>query len=307
MATWREPVLVLGVALEAVAVVAAIDGMAALALAAHVGSCGGIAVGLGPRLPAGAAAGRLAFAMILFLPVLGALGWIAAAVVRPVTADRRLPALVRTPLPGSDAARLPMGRSLTPPGARPVSDRVVAARGQCDPGAIALLRRALGDPEEDVRLVAHAVLESKHRSAYRQLHERTAELAAAPADLCAALHRRLAAQHWELARTGLAEGDCLAHALDRARHHARVALAEDPDQPSLWLLLARTALRCGTAEEADAALVRAVELGLPPAVAAPYFAEAAFLQRRFDRVLHQLAAAAAGELAALDRIRRYWS
>jgi hypothetical protein len=307
MATWREPVLAIGLGLELVAVVTAIDGVAALALAAHIGSCAGIAVGLGRRLPAGAAAGRLAFAMGLFLPVVGALGWIATALVRPAASDRPAPAVVRTPLPGSDAARFRAGRSLTPPGARPMSVRVVAARGHDDPGAIALLRCALADPEEDVRLVAHAVLESKHRSAYRRLHEVSAALATTPAELCATLHRRLAAEHWELARTGLAEGDCLAHAVSRARHHARVALAEDPGQPSLWLLLARAALRGGMAEEAEAALVRAVELGLPPAVAVPYLAEAAFLQRRFDRARQQLAGARAGDNAALDRIRRYWS
>jgi hypothetical protein len=306
MATWREPVLALGVGLEVVAVVTAIDGIAALALAAHIAACGGIAIGLGRRLPAGAGAGRLAFAMAVFLPVLGAIGWIAAAVVRPAAGARPMPALVRTPLPGADA-RLRAGGPRTPSGARPASARVAAARGRDDPGAIALLRGALADPEEDVRLVAHAVLESKHRGAYRRLHELTGELATAPAARCATLHRRLAAEHWELARTGLAEGDCLVHALDRARHHAQLALAEDPDQPSLWLLLARTALYRGTAEQAEAALIRALALGLPPVIAAPYLAEAAFLQRRFDRLRRQLAGAPAGDNAAVDRIRSYWS
>ncbi len=307
MATWREPVLVLGVGLEALGVVAAAGGIGGLALAAHVGSCGAIAIGLGPRLPAGAATGRLAFAMMLFLPVLGALGWIAAVLARPVARERSSPAIVRMPLSRPDAARIHATRRVAPSTSSPMAARVVAARGRDDQGAIALLRRALADSDEDVRLVAHAVLESKHRSAYGRLHELTAQLEIAPGERCATLHRRLTAEHWELARTGLAEGECLVHALERARHHARAALAEHSGRASSWLLLARIALGCGNAEEAEAALGRAVELGLPPAVAQPYLAEAAFLQHRFDRVRDRVAALPTDGNPAMDRLRRYWS
>jgi len=307
MASWRDIALATGVALEAAAVIAARDGMAALALAAHLGSCVGIAIGLGGRLPAGAAVGRLAFAMALFLPILGALGWIAAALVRPSSHGRPGPAVVRTPIPGPEAARIRAGRlPPPPPGARSATARVVAARGRDDPGAIALLRRSLTDPDEDVRLVAHAVLESRHRVADRALHEAACELERAPAERRPAIHRRMAAEHWELARTGLAEGDCLVHALERARHHAQAALAEDPGHASLLLLLARIELGRGNGEEAEAALAGAVELGLSPAIAASYLAEAAFLARRFDRVRHRLAIAPAGN-AAVDRLRSYWS
>jgi hypothetical protein len=306
MASWREMALATGVALEAVAVIAAVDGMGGLALAAHLGSCGGITVGVVRRLPAGAAAGWLAFAMALFLPILGALGWIAAAFVRPATDDRPGPAVVRTPIPGPEAARIRAGRLPPPPGASPASARVAAARGRDDPGAIARLRRSLADPDEDVRLVAHAVLESRQRRADRNLHDGASELAIAPAERRATIHRRLAAEHWELARTGLAEGECLVHALERARHHVQAALAEHPGHASLSLLLARVELRAGNAEQAEAALARAVELGLPPAVAAPYLAEAAFLARCFERVRHRLDAGSTGN-AAVDRIRSYWS
>jgi len=306
MASRRDLALATGVALEAVAAIAATDGLAALALAAHVGSCAGIAVGLGGRLPAGAAAGRLAFAMALFVPILGALGWIAAALVRPAGDDRPGPAVVRTSIPGPDAAWIQVGRVPPPPGAGSASARAAAARGRDDPGAIALLRRSLADPDEDVRLVAHAVLESRHRIAYRALHDTGCALELAPAERRATIHRRLAAQYWELARTGLAESDCLSHALECARHHAQAALAAAPGRASLLLLVARIELRCAAAEPAEAALVRAVALGLPPAVAAPYFAEAAFLARRFDRVRQLLAAVPPGT-AAVDRLRSYWS
>jgi hypothetical protein len=303
MTSWRDTALATGVALEVVAAIAARDGTAAIAAAAHLGACSGIAIGVAGRLPA--AAGRLAFAMALFVPVLGALGWIAAALVTPARDDRPGPTVVCTAIPGPEAARIRASRLPPPPGAGPASERVAAARRRDDPGAIALLRRSLADPDEDVRLVAHAVLESRHRLADRALHETACELACAPVERRAAIHRRLAAAHWELARSGLAEGDCLVHALERARHHAQAALAEPAGHASL-LLIARVALRRGSGAEAEAALTRAVELGLAPAIAAPYLAEAAFLERRFDRVRQRLAAVPAGN-AAVDRIRSYWS
>lgn len=303
MAWWREPTLAVGVGLEAIAVVATLDGMAALAVAVHLASCGGIALGLRRRLPRGAAA--LAFVTAAFLPILGSLGWIAVASVSPAVSKSPGVELVHTPIPGPEAARVLASRPATLDRV-PASERVAAARGRGDPGAIALLRRALTDPDEDIRLVAHAVLEAKLRAAYRSLHDGARALAAAPAELRATLHRRLAAEHWELARSGLADGECLVDALQCARRHAQAA-AQQPGGASLALLVARIELRCANAAEAEAALARAIELGLPPAVASSYLAEAAFLERRFERVRQRLAAAPPGGSASIERVRRFWS
>ena len=317
MASWRELAFATGVGLEALAAAAIIHRVGALALAAHLASCSAIALGAG-AMPGGAAARRLAFATVLFLPVFGVLGWLAAALVRPAAAQPRF-ARVRIPFPGPDAAHVRAGRLLAPPGGWPASARLIAARDSDDPDAIAQLRRNLAAPDEDVRLLAHAVLESKNRIAYRRIHDGASELERAPVERVAMIHRRLAAQHWEMARTGLADGECLVDALERARHHARAALAEDPGHASSWLLLGRIELRCGRAEDAEAALAHAVDRGIAPAVVEPYLVEAAFLARRFDRVrellaaerlaaeLRQTGADPAGGIAALDRVRRFWT
>jgi polysaccharide biosynthesis protein PelE len=303
MASWHEP-LAVGVALEAVAAIAAIDGLGAPALVAHVAACGAIAVAVTRRLPPPAGASslgspaRLVFTTALLLPVLGALGWIAVALVSPRHAEPRGHALACTPVPDPEAARIRAEQPARRPGS--ASARVVAARGRQDAGAIALLRRALANPDEDVRLVAHAVLESRHRAADHRLHDLDGALEAAPAEQRAPLHRRLAAEHWELARLGLVEGECLAHALDRAHQHAHAT----PDSAARALLLGRIELRRGNAGAAEAALAHALALGLPPEVAAPYLAEAAFLERRYDRVRQRLAETGT---AAPGRLRRFWS
>jgi len=308
MASWRDPesrapagahalrsrlrygLAVVAIGLEVVALAAALDGTSGLAVAAHVASAGAIACAVDRRalrMPGG-----LVFAMTVFLPAVGLVGWLVVASVGPAASEPRDPAHRRTPVPGPEAARVRADRPATPQRSAPASTRVVAARDRDDPGAIALLRRALADRDEDARLVAHAVLESKRRIAYRRVQRETCDL-------------RLAAAHWELARTDLVDGECLTHALAAARDHAHAAAARHPRRASLALLVGRIELRCGAVDRAEAALARAIELGLPPAVAAPYLAEAAFLARRFDRVPERLAAA--GAHPALARLRRFWS
>jgi hypothetical protein len=184
---------------------------------------------------------------------------------------------------------------------------LTAIRRRTDPGSVALLRRALEDPEEDVRLLAHSLLESKSRAAYRGIDEATRALEGATPERRGPLHRRLAAQHWELAWLGLAEGECLGHALESARRHILAALEKDANSASLHFLLGRIDLRLGAAEKAEGALLRAGELGLPEGIVRPYLAESAFLQRRFDVVRRHLEQAAPpGASETVDRVRRYW-
>jgi len=297
--------LAAAIGLESVVVVAALvgaldgtlDGSRGLALAAHLAAAGIFALGLDRRtlrMP-----GALVFAMAAFLPLLGLVGWLVVASIRPAATDRPVAAYIRTPIPGPEAARA--ARPPAPHRSASASARVLAARGRDDPAATALLRRALADRDEDVRLVAHAVLESRQRIAYRSVQDAAAHHGAGEP----AADRRLAAAHWELARTELADGECLAHALASARHHARAAAARDPQCAQLALLVGRIELRDGEPAAAETALSRAVELGLPPAIAAPYLAEAAYLRRRFERVASRLAGA--GAHPALARIRSYWS
>lgn len=313
MAGRGESALVAGGAvLEAVAVIAALRGGAPAALAAvaaHLGACCGLSFGLRRRLAPGRAGWSLLLGLTLFLPVLGALGLAATALVRPSPAAPRLPELVRTRIPGLQDTAAAAGLSLEPAASWPRAAQVAAARGRSDPGAIAMLRRAIGDPDEDLRLVAHAVLESKSRAADRRIHQATRALEAAPPASRSALHRRLALEHWELAWLGLAQGECLGRVLEEARRHCRLALedAGGAGRASLLFLLGRVELRLGDPEGADAALERAEHLGMPRGVVRPYRAEAAFLGRRFDRVREHLAAVPASASPAVERLRRYWS
>jgi tetratricopeptide (TPR) repeat protein len=299
-------------ACEGLAFAALLRGLAAPTLALHGAACCCVAGLLHRRHLEGPARSSFAllFAGTFFVPILGALGLIAVGLLAPRSPAPSEPDCVRTPIP-----RLPGATELLPAPEAELADgrqarlaALAALRERTEPGSVAQLRRALEDPEEEVRLLAHALLERKSRAAYRRIDEATQALEGAPAQRRGPLHRRLALEHWELAWLGLAEGECLGHTLEMARRYVVDAIEQEPEAASLHFLLGRIALRLGGPEKAEAALLRASELGLPEAVVRPYLAESAFLRRRFDLVRRHLAQEAPLHASeTVDRVRRFWS
>jgi Flp pilus assembly protein TadD len=165
----------------------------------------------------------------------------------------------------------------------------------------------LKDPDEDIRLMAHSILESKSRAGYHAVHEADSARRAAPESDAAAHDLHLALRHFDLVRLGLAEGDCLNAALEQARNHARVVVRKMPDDRSARFLLGRIQLKRGELEDAEAQFTRAAQLGLPEAIVLPYVAEVAFLRGRPDLVRRHFESAPTHSNAVVDRMRRYWA
>jgi polysaccharide biosynthesis protein PelE len=300
---------------EGFAAVALLHGVDVPAFALHAAACGSAAALLHRRLLQGPPGWSfvLIFASTLFVPMLGALGLIAVALGTPAPESLSEAGFVRTriprpPGPDLDEASRPPDADAPAGGRQRRVEAVTALRGRTDPESISQLRRGLEDCDEDVRLLAHALIESKSRAASRSIDETTRALEEAPEARRGPIHRRLALQCWDLAWLGLVQGECLDHALGTARHHAVAALEHDPGSPSLHFLLGRIDLRLNAPERAEAALIRSRELGFPGNVVRPYLAEAAFLRRRFDLVRTYLAEPGpAGPSGIAARLRRYWT
>jgi Flp pilus assembly protein TadD len=165
----------------------------------------------------------------------------------------------------------------------------------------------LKEPDEDVRLTAHSILESKGRAGYHAVHEADSARRAAPESDVATYDLQLASRHFDLVRLGLAEGDCLNAALEQARKHARVAVKKTPDDRSARFLLGRIQLKRGELADAEAQFTHAAQLGLPHAIVLPYLAEAAFLRGCPDLVRRQFENAPTHSNAVVERMRRYWA
>lgn len=174
-----------------------------------------------------------------------------------------------------------------------------------------LLRDLLGDPLEDLRLLAYGLLDKKEKAITQRISAERDALkafeAAGDRAQAAGAHARIAELHWELVYQNLVQGDLLAFTAQEADAHARAALEADPDDLGLWFLLGRLGLARGDLDDASHAFETALARGYPRERVLPYLAELRFRQRRFSDVLMLV-----GELQrqrnapVIEPVLRYW-
>jgi hypothetical protein len=162
---------------------------------------------------------------------------------------------------------------------------LLSQRGMPAATAVPGLRAALRDPREEVRLLAHALLDRRETRMRIAIADREAELQSP--DLQAGrrwqLLRRLAYSHWAIVDGELAQGELALHALARASSFAQAALALRADG-ELCLQLVQAHLRAGDGMRAWSWLQRAERAGVPCETRAPLYAEAAFHLHHFEQV-----------------------
>ncbi|HKP63077.1 MAG TPA: HEAT repeat domain-containing protein [Polyangiales bacterium] len=276
---------------------------------------------LGSLLNEGArSAACVAFALALTLPGIGFLGlsW----VILPHWARARRAAereLLELELPefhqreggsfDTEQGFQPIEEALSPE--RPVEHRVrsVMALRRMDPRrAVPLLRLALADSSEDVRLLAYAILERREKQIRQRIERALGELRENPAEPLR-LMRSLAHDHWELVYGGFSEGEAQTLNLNQAAHWAEAALHAAFDGTTA-LLLARVRLSQGDGAAAWRLTVSAAEhAGVASDVCAPLLAEAAFLLRNFDWIPRLLANVYDNPLQSprLQPVARFWN
>jgi len=174
--------------------------------------------------------------------------------------------------------------------------------------SVPILKLALRDTADDVRLLAYSMLDQRESRINQRIAAVLRRLEKARPGREAALHGTLARWYWELAYVGLAQGGVLEHILGQAREHAEKAIESSAGGGEMLLLLGRIALEQGDLEYASAALERAEQAGVLPEQLAAYRAEVAFLQRRFQRIPELLGAMPADMLqrSPFAEMARYW-
>jgi hypothetical protein len=190
------------------------------------------------------------------------------------------------PPPGGVSAEIGRGSlearlRFDPAPASRIAAVLATRRLQAAGDATRLLKLALRDRHEDVRLLAHALLEDRDRQAFQRIEELERALAAAGSGSRGSIACLLAEALCELCASGLVSGELESFTLRRARALLDEARGTAPMQSSAGaaLLLARVLLRQGEATAAQAALAESGRLGAPAALLAPRIAEAAFLAR----------------------------
>lgn len=184
---------------------------------------------------------------------------------------------------------------------------LLATRRMPSHESVPILKLALRDPADDVRLLAYSMLDQKESGINQRIERLLTQLSQNQDGNTVALHAGLARWYWELAYLGLAQGSVLDHVLAQARHHAERSLAGQAN-PETQLLAGRIALEQNDVSAARAFFKLAESGGIQFEKVAPFVAEAAFVAGEYQQVPQLLARLPAH---ALNRppfadLARYW-
>ena len=162
---------------------------------------------------------------------------------------------------------------------------VMATRQMTSQEAIPVLKEALRDPADDVRLLAYSMLDAMEEEINATIRSLLVRLENEDPQQHQDLHERISNSYWELAYLGLAQGDVLRHVLNRSLHHLDQALNTSADDPGLYIQRGRLLMHQKRWDEATDAFAAAIEKGVPETSVAPYLAEIAFEKREFNNVI----------------------
>lgn len=165
---------------------------------------------------------------------------------------------------------------------------LMATRQMGDREAIDILREALKDKVDDVRLLAYSMLEQKEKTLAQRAGRLQQEMRSASDLEGFVLQRRLAQVWWEMAYLGLAQGGLRIYYLNNARE-LLLRIVARRSQHNDWRLLGRVELALGHIDPSEQAFKSALESGAPDDLILPYLAELAYLRRDFDQVRAYLA------------------
>lgn len=244
----------------------------------------------------------LFFAIIFYLPVLGLVGLILAIpfVVGRSSKSKRLNAFMNI----NKIRDLPPGTTVM--GGQPVNlhslydlygsrnpDRrlqaVYATLKLKDRDAIPLLRMALGDPVDDIRLLAYALLDRKEYRLSKRIQKSKQDLDKMENLRRKQLYRQIANDYWELAHLGLVQGEAKKHVLSMAYEYIERGLEYSPQDSGLLFQYAQILLRLGEYQQAFEKFKQAETLGIEYVSLLTYYAEIAFYSRRYQEVKQLMA------------------
>lgn len=179
-----------------------------------------------------------------------------------------------------------------------------------------MLRTALSDSNDDLRLLAYSMLDNKEQQISQAIHDAQQSLERAhktegisppgPQGIQAAW--ALSDLYWEMIYQGITQSDVREHAISESLHYCQVVLQEDPDNALLTLRKGRLMQLRQDYAQAQSAYEMALEQGLPAARVIPYLAEIHFLQHNYSEA--QLLMQALDSAQAPPRLRpcmQYWS
>lgn len=145
-----------------------------------------------------------------------------------------------------------------------------------DRDAIPLLRMALGDATDDIRLLAYALLDRKEYRLSKRIEQAKQDIEKQENPGKKQLYRQIANDYWELAHLGLVQGEAKNYVLGMAFQYIQLGLVYSPQDSGLLFQYAQILLRLGKYQEALEEFKKAEMLGIEFICLQTYYAEIAF-------------------------------
>lgn len=262
----------------------------------------------------------LLFLLLFTLPVFGILGVVFAitfALSKPLKNDdidiieHKVPALPfeartvsATPIYSIGGLRAILKHASEP---NKRLSAVMAARHMSDNQAIPILKLALKDLEDDIRLLAYSTLDSKET----KLNEKISDIQHAierttQQPKLSHLQRQQAELYWELSYLGLAQGALKKYVLEKAENLTLKSMSFSK-MPASYIFLGRIQLALGKFSAAQQSLMTATQLGMARRHVLPFKAEVAFELNNYtdcQRYLEELELQPKG--TELRHLQEYW-
>ena len=153
-----------------------------------------------------------------------------------------------------------------------------------DRDAIPLLRLALGDSVDDIRLLAYALLDRKEYRLSKHIEKSKQDLENVEHPRKKQLCRQIANDYWELAHLGLVQGEAKNHVLRMAYKYIELGLGYSPQDSGLLFQYAQILLRLGKYQQALEQFKKAEIFGIEYVGLLTYYAEIAFYSRQYQEV-----------------------
>ncbi len=153
-----------------------------------------------------------------------------------------------------------------------------------DKNAIPLLRVALRDPVDDIRLLAYALIDRKEQRISERIESVRQNLEDNETPNARHLYRSIVKDYWEMAHLGLVEGETLNYVLNKTREYLERGLQRYPKDRGLHFQYAKLLLKLKKLQSAHEEFKIAENLGVERKQLLLYYAEIVFLQRRYGEV-----------------------
>ncbi|MEO8406972.1 MAG: HEAT repeat domain-containing protein [Oxalobacteraceae bacterium] len=184
---------------------------------------------------------------------------------------------------------------------------LIATLSLKDQHAVPLLRMALKDPEDDVRLLAYNLLNRKEKAIEARISDRKAQLGSGARDQIFLQHKGLAHDYWALAHLGASGGSTLLVLCVHAHEHVQAALNYYPQDGGLQFLFGRILLIEMQLDAASDAFENARQAGIDARETEPFLAEIAFLRQQYSDVkTHLVRAGNSRSRLRLNKASTYW-